>query len=91
MRPEEIRHPIEQLRSRIERGKRDYEDIFYQKKCRNLEVQVDVMFNSFCRLNQIFSDGGDKEALLRKLQRAIEEAIVTVVNIGWTNPNVEEK
>ncbi len=91
MRPEEIRAPIEQLRKKLSKGKREYRDAFFEKKCRNMEVQTDVMFNSFCRLNQILDDCVDYKGTVNQMKNAVNEAIITVVNVGKTNPNADKK
>lgn len=91
MRPEEIRAPIDQLKQKLSSVKREYLEEFYSKKCRNLEVQVDVMFNSFCRLNEILDSGTDPKGTVFQMRKAVNEAIITVVNVGKTNPNADTK
>lgn len=66
--------------------------MFYKKKQRNLETQVDVMYNNWARLHDVLSmigKGMDDKAILNKLQRIILETQITVTNIGWTNPSEE--
>lgn len=54
-------------------------------KIRNLETQMDVCFNQFCKLDEIANMNGDDRGLLMKLRKEIRNTIETLLNIGETN------
>lgn len=54
-------------------------------KLRNLETQMDVCFNQFCKLDEIANMGGDDRGILAKLRKEIRGTVETLLNIGETN------
>lgn len=57
---------------------------------RNKEVQIDVYFNTLCRINTMMKQDIDPTLILPKVQRIVEEAIAGMTVIGYTNQLVDE-
>ena len=54
---------------------------------RNLQTQMDVCFNQFCRLDELANQDGDPLGMLIKLRKEIRQTVMTLINIGETNMN----
>lgn len=54
---------------------------------RNLQTQMDVCFNQFCRLDEMANQDGDPLGMLIKLRKEIRQTVMTLINIGETNMN----
>jgi hypothetical protein len=56
---------------------------------RNKEVQIDVYFNTLCRINTLMKQEIDPAIILPKVQRIVDEAISGMMVIGYTNQLVD--
>ena len=52
---------------------------------RNLQTQLDVFFNQFCRLDEMANQEGDDRGMLLRLRKEIRQTVMTIFNIGETN------